>query len=102
MRTETTGIEDLRLIQFLFLHRDEMLLTWSMTRFAFNTRPQSIELQLQTINRARRVATKTLLRLLADNRTSQRIFERRGHIRSVTDREIELAQLLKIADARFV
>ena len=35
-RAEPTGIEDLRLVKFLFLHRDEMLLAWSMTRFTAN------------------------------------------------------------------
>ena len=75
VRTEATGIEDLRLIQLLFLHRHEMLLAWSMTRFAFNTRSQAIEFQLEPVNRARRVTTKTLAWFRAANRTAQRVLE---------------------------
>src|SRR5215213_99295 len=102
VRTETTRIEDLRLIKLLFLHRDEMFLAWSMTRFAFHARSQSIELQLHPVNRARRVATKALLRLIADNRASQRILKRCRHGCPVTNREIELAKFLEVADPRLI
>ena len=45
---------------------------------------------------------ETLLRLVADDRASQRIFERRRHGSPVTDREIERAEFLKVADAGLV
>src|SRR5215510_8921994 len=36
--TQASGIEDLRLVQPFRFHRDQMLFTWSMTRFATHTR----------------------------------------------------------------
>src|SRR5688572_3933949 len=54
------------------------------------------------MHRARRVAAKTLLRLVAADRTSQRVFERRWHRRLMSDREVELAKFFEITDARFV
>src|SRR5689334_13947574 len=79
-----------------------MLLAWSMTGFTSNPRPQSIELQLQTIHGAGRVTTKTLLRLVTNNRTAQCVFKRNRHGCEATDREIECAEFLKIANASFV
>src|SRR5215510_2659591 len=76
---EFPGIEDLRLVNLLFLHRGKMLLTWSMTSFTSYAGTPSLELQLHSINCARRVTTKTLLWLVAANRTPESVVERRGH-----------------------
>ena len=54
------------------------------------------------MNGPSRVATETLLRLVATNRASERVFERRRHCRLMSDREVELAKFFKVTDARFV
>ena len=77
---QTAGIEDLRLIKLLFLHRNQVLLAWSMTRLTTNARTQAIEIQLAAVNCAGRVTTETLLCLLACDRASQRIFSDDGTV----------------------
>src|ERR1044072_7659008 len=73
-----------------------------MTRLKTYTRMQPIEIQLSAVNGARRVTAETLLRLLTSDRPAKSILKRRRHCLSMTDREIELVNLLKVADARFV
>src|SRR5688572_22375533 len=73
-----------------------------MTRLAANTRTQLVQLQLHSLHRARRVAAKALLRFLACDRASQRVFERRRYRRTMSDREIETAQLFEITHTRLV
>jgi hypothetical protein len=48
------------------------------------------------------VTTKTLLRLFARDRASQRIFERNRHRGSMSNREVETTQLLEITHTRFI
>lgn len=102
MRTQISGIEDLQPIELLLLRSDKMLLTWSMARFATNTRGQLVQLQLQAMNGASRVATKALLRLFTTDRAAERIFERRRHGWLMPDGEVELPDLFKVTYARFV
>src|SRR5688500_15195760 len=54
------------------------------------------------MNRAGRVATKTLLRLLTSDRASQRVIKRRRHGRLMSDREIQFPKFFEITDARLV
>ena len=42
VRTQVARIEDLQPIKLLFLHGDEMLLAWPMTRFTPDTRTQLV------------------------------------------------------------
>jgi hypothetical protein len=48
------------------------------------------------------MTTKTLLWFVAANRASERVFQRGRHVGSMTNREVELVEFLKIADTRFV
>src|SRR5690348_9243080 len=63
-------VEDLRLVEVLRPHRDEMLFTRSMTRFTTNPRLQLVQLQLRALDRAGRVTTKALLWFVAGDRAS--------------------------------
>src|SRR5262245_34605364 len=54
------------------------------------------------MNRAGRMATETLLRFFAADRSTQRIFERRWHCRLMSDCEVQLSDLFEVTDPCFV
>jgi hypothetical protein len=72
---KSPGIEDLRLVEVLRFHRYQMFFARSMTRFTTDARTKLVQPQLQPLNRARRMTTKTLLRLVTGNGTAEGVFE---------------------------
>ena len=65
VRTQITRIENLQTIESLRVRCNQMLLAWPKTILATHTRIQLVQLQLQAMNRTRRMTTETLLRLFA-------------------------------------